>query len=198
MAIDNHFSVIRAKALNTYADLERMLAILFNKLLGADDEIKSYIVFSAIINYRSRRELLTRLMKQTYGDKYKAFFKTLMAHLAAVESDRNKIVHWIALTSHTGGKTFDPKTDINLHEHPNMYGDRTMSQKDIENFTERADFIRLLAFYFGVYLKYGNDMDEGGSWRNIFQQRVEYPPPTDHPLSQMRTKPQGWPPPSQA
>ena len=95
MSISDVFGIARATALNTYADLERMLAGLFSKLMDADER-KSYIVFATLINYRSRRELLMRLMKETYGDTYKLFFNSLMAQLAIVESDRNKIVRWIA------------------------------------------------------------------------------------------------------
>jgi hypothetical protein len=37
MAISDSFNIARATAINTYADLERTLALLFSKLLGADD-----------------------------------------------------------------------------------------------------------------------------------------------------------------
>ena len=35
----------------------------------------------------------------------------------------------IALTSHRGSKPVDPERDVNLHEHPNMYGDKGNVQK---------------------------------------------------------------------
>jgi hypothetical protein len=34
------------------------------------------------------------------------------------------------------------------------------------------------------------------TWREIFQQRVVYPPPGDHPLFQKPTEPTSQPPPS--
>jgi hypothetical protein len=182
MAIGDSFNIARATAINTVVcDLERMLALLFSKLLGANEQ-KSYIVFAALQNYRSRREILTRLMSETYGNRYKIFFKTLMAQLTNVESNRNKIVHWIVLTSRRGRKPIDPETDVNLHEHPNMYGDKKLSKKDVEAFTEYADFVRILVYY----LNYGSEIDEDGKWRQIFNQRVVYPPPKDHPILHRR------------
>ena len=53
-----------------------------------------------------------------------------------------------------------------------------------------ADFIRLLTYYFVLYLKFGAGMDDDGSWRKIFHKRVLYPPPKDHPLVLMRKKPE--------
>ena len=66
-------------------------------------------------------------MTETYGDTYKLFFKSLMDQQEKIDGPRNKVVHWIVLTSRRGGKPFDPETDINLHEHPNPYNRRTLS-----------------------------------------------------------------------
>jgi hypothetical protein len=188
MSISDGFSIARATALNAYADLEHMLAALFSKLMDADER-KSYILFATLINYRSRRELLMRLMRETYGDTYKVFFNSLMAKLAIVESDRNKIVHWIALIQRTR-KPVDPETDINLHGYPVMYGDKSMSKKDIENFTELAGFLGALIHKFVEYLKFGNEVDRDGKWRKVFQQKLEYPPAKSHPIVLMRKKSQ--------
>jgi hypothetical protein len=181
MTITDTFSIARATALNTYADLERKLALLFSKLMGANEQ-KSYIVFATLINYRTRRELLIRLMEETYGDTYQVFFKSLMAQLAMLESNRNKIVHWIALISHKKGKPADPETDVNLHEHPIMHGDKIMSKKDIERFTDQAAFVGALLHRFVEYLKFGSEVDGDGQWQIVFQQKVEYPPSKSHPI----------------
>jgi hypothetical protein len=72
----NEFNLARAKALSTYADLERYLAALFSTLIKSDIR-RGHLIFAAIGNYRTRRETLAKLMQIGYGDKYSTFFDSL-------------------------------------------------------------------------------------------------------------------------
>jgi hypothetical protein len=181
MSEGDPFNLARAKALITYADLERMLGRLFTKLLGTD-EAKAFIIFSKIIQHRTRRELLSELTTQTYGDQYKEFFNTLMNQQEKIDNTRNKVVHWIVETSHRGSEPVDPETDVNLH-HPHLHDRTPFTKKEIEAFTERTEFMRRLVYSFVVHLKHGSAMD--AEWRKVFQQPVRYPPPSDHPALRM-------------
>jgi hypothetical protein len=188
MSEGDAFNRARAKALNTYADLERMLGRLFTKLLSTD-EAKAYFIFSKIIHYQTRRELLTELMTLTYEDRYKEFFETLMKQQAKVDKTRNKVVHWIVETSQRGSEPVDPEKDVNLH-HPHLHDLPPFTKKQIEAFTERAEFVRRLVFSFVVYLKSGSKMDP--EWHEVFHKPVVYPPPKDHPAMRIFEGPERY------
>jgi hypothetical protein len=98
-----NFNLARAKALNAYARLEQHLAMLFTSLLGSDTR-KSYVVFSRLFVYRHRRQIFTDLLALSYGDTYAIFTKSLMKHLTKIEGERNKVVHWIAMTTWIGNQ----------------------------------------------------------------------------------------------
>jgi hypothetical protein len=183
----NEFALARAKALNTYADLERTLAALFSTLTKTDTR-RGYLIFAAIGNYRTRRETLSDLMTIGYGDKYSEFFDCFIERLQRVDEIRNRIVHWIVMTSHRGGEPFKSGRDVFLAESPDIFARGKLVKSDIVEFDKKADFLRLLIFYFDVYLKFGEKADAPGNdpsktpWSEIFRNRISYPPPPDHPL----------------
>jgi len=131
-------------------------------------------------------------MTETYGDTYKVFFKSLMGQQEKADSDRNNVVHWIVMTSHRGGKPVDPETDVALH-HIHLRDRAPFTKKDVEDFTEHADFLRLLVFYFVQYLMFGSKIDDKDEWRKVFQEKVVYPPPPNHPLVRMKATSSGPP-----
>jgi hypothetical protein len=185
----NEFNIKRSEAINAYAALEQSIANLFSTLLGANI-IKSYVVFSRIINVRSRNEILSELMRISYGDEYKTFFKSLLAELSKIDVTRNNIVHWILLTTHSD-QPFDTERDIAPHRHPNIFSEGRMLKPDVIEFRRRADFAARILEFFNSHLLFGDRPAPGGrkAWSEIFHQRVCYPPPKDHPLYYISTKP---------
>jgi hypothetical protein len=165
------FVIARAKAINTYAALEAMMAWLFSYLMKADER-KSYYVFSRLVAPREKRRVLSKLMQISYPGTYTIFFRSLMARIGELDTPRNKIVHWLAVNTASGGEQIE-----------------TLETEEMRQFTEKADFLRLVTYYFVVYLKNFKNLSterEWLSWREIFQQQCKHPPQMDHPLVLMR------------
>ena len=191
IAAQIEFHLARATALNAYAAYEHSLAHLFDALMAkgrADTQTiqRNYLVFAQILSYRHRRQMISDLIEMKHPGKYDIFVTSLMKKLARLESDRNKLVHWIVMVSQRGGEQFTPKRDIALHAHPDMFQGERIFLHEIHDFEKRSDFCRLLVFYFANHLRFGSvddfRADNKTTWSEIFRRRVEYPPPTDHPL----------------
>lgn len=183
LAALQEFHAARADAINTYAGLEQSLAMLFATLLQADIH-KSYIVFHQFINHRSRRKILSELMRLNFGDKYRIFFRSVIQLLENVDRTRNKVIHWIALVTATGGKPFNANKDIALFKHPDAFARGKLCRQQLLEFQKKSEFLRLLIFYFAIFLEHGDSIAPGGktNWGKIFSERAVYPPPQDHPL----------------
>jgi hypothetical protein len=191
------FSAARSKAINTFAGLEEYMAHLFATLMQADSK-KSYFVFSRLLMPRARRDVLSHLIELTYGSQFELFFSSLMKRIGELDIPRNRIVHWIAKETIPPQGQFAPPNNVFLCEHPDIFGRQKMFIAEIQKFTEKADFIGLVVFYFDIYLKHGRRPDAPGSpWPDIFQQRCTYPPPMEHPLVRLRKKQPDQPEPSQ-
>lgn len=181
----DHFALSRAKAINTYADMERSLALLFEVLLGVEIR-RAFIVFAAIQTMRDRMSVIKKLLNLEHGNKYDIFFESLAKKIDGMIRDRNRVVHWILLVRRVGGKNFEADKDIYLAEHPNMFSEGRFMRHEIDGFQRRAEFYRLLLFQFSLYIKY-EDIIEGDPdkipWRQVFQQPIIYPPEPNHPLA---------------
>jgi hypothetical protein len=89
-----------------------------------------------------------------------------------------------------------------LHEHPDMFAGGRMTEAELNDFSERAEFVAMLVYYFDLFIKFpasGVPIDVSGSipWRDIFRQPIRYPPPNDHPLRRIGKAPPTPPPPSE-
>jgi hypothetical protein len=178
------FSIARSKAINTYAALESMMALLFAHLMQADER-KSYFVFSRLIAPREKRKVVSKLMQLSYPNAHSIFFKSLMRRIGELDDPRNRIVHWMAINRAANGE----QIGVYLRDHPNIYSGELFEIKEINDFIEKTDFLQLALFYFTVYLKHLRNLStdpEWLSWREIFRQQCRYPPPMDHPLVLMR------------
>jgi hypothetical protein len=127
--------------MNTYAGLERNLALLFETLLGAHSR-KSFAVFAIILTPRGRLDIINTLLRLEHGDQYKVFFDSLSSKLDGISAVRNRIVHWILMQSITGGQPFSPRTDVFLSEHPDMYAGG--SSTNMRWMTSRAGVISIV------------------------------------------------------
>lgn len=107
------FYILRAASINAYASYEQSLAMLFNTLMGNHGNPigiqKSFLVFAQLFVYRTRRQMLTELVKKEHPERFDIFLKSLLKRLSKLDGDRNKVVHWIALVSTTGGKNLIQK-----------------------------------------------------------------------------------------
>lgn len=180
----DEFHLTRARALNAYAGLEQSLAILFSTL-NSKEIRESYAEFGKLFVTRSRIQRLSDLMRIEFENQHDLFFRSLLQHLSDLTKTRNRIVHWIVMVSTTGGKEFDPDRDVKLYEHPNIFGTSELSKSDLLEFENKAEFFRLLVFYFDFYLRNGDRIAPGGAmnWSQVFQRPAEYPPPGGHPLN---------------
>jgi len=182
----DEFAVARAHAINSYAELELYLALLFQRLLGAEAQ-KSFAVFASILNPRARLKMISTLLHLSCGDKFDTFFNSLAKKLERIETTRNKIAHWIELTSQTGGKKFNPERDIALHAHPNLFAGGRLYKHEMAYFQKQTRFYGLLLHRFSVIVEHPEALDIGDpdklSWRDIFSQEVSFPPAENHPLN---------------
>src|SRR3954447_24009194 len=94
MGAGQTLALTRAEAINKFAELEAMLALLFAVLMKAD-LAKSMAAFSAVQNTGARLKIIARLLLLTYDDRFTAFFRGLTRKIDALNVRRNKIVHWI-------------------------------------------------------------------------------------------------------
>src|SRR4051794_15024587 len=88
----DEFSLVRANAINAYANFELHLALLFEVLLGAGAE-KSFAVFGGLLNSRARLRIIERLMHLSCADKYDTFWDSLSSKLQKNDEFRNRVVH---------------------------------------------------------------------------------------------------------
>jgi len=183
------FDLTRARAINGYAEYEHHLGMLFQQLLGAEMQ-KSFAVFSSILNTQARGKLIFKLLNLSHGGDYDVFFESLLEKLSGLDPLRAKIAHWVVLVSRTGGEPFDTKKGVCLHRHPDLFAEDRMYKWDVEDFTRKADFYRLLVLSFYLHLKGSPDPGDPSKtpWREIFQNKVTYPPDSNHQLHRFLKK----------
>jgi hypothetical protein len=185
------FSVARAGAINAYAEFELYLAQLFETLLGSEPQ-KAFAVFASVRDSRARLSMIETLLRISYGEKYNVFFCSLSNKLQGLDAMRNRLAHWIVMQQTTGGKPFNPRIDIFLSEHPNIFAEGRMFVNDVEYFSKQAGFYGLLIFNFSIYLRAPSAFQvqpNRRTWHDIFLEEVSYPPPEDHPLHRSRKRP---------
>jgi hypothetical protein len=99
------------------------------------------------------------------------------------------------LNSRVGGRKFDPKKDICLHGHPNIYSGRKLYKHDITYFQQQAEFYSLIVFYFATFVKNPPFLENGDpskrQWRDIVCEEVSYPPAENHPLHRKKPSKRG-------
>jgi hypothetical protein len=171
-------TVGRGTAIQNYAALEHTLCMLMANLMGTSVQISS-VIFFRIINTRSRNKILDDLMKlRTTG--YEEYWKSLLKLIRKVDSTRNEIVHWTAVTN------INPPS-ISMTLRPPDFWNRDSATElgiaDLQEFSDKCNFInRSLAMFNVVVFNQGGTGH--GPWFEIFRQQAVYPPPSTHPLFQ--------------
>ncbi|TIL23667.1 MAG: hypothetical protein E5Y88_22335 [Mesorhizobium sp.] len=179
----DEFSIARSEAINEYARLESHLAMIFEAISGAEIQ-KAYAMFASFATNQARMSTLKQLLNLTHAEKYDNFFESLSVHLMGIGSTRNKIVHWIMVHSHTGGREFNSERDIYLASHPDIFSNKQFYKHEIQDFTKKVGFFADLTFRFATHLKHP-ELSRGNPdlrpWQEIFIEKISYPPPSNHP-----------------
>jgi hypothetical protein len=198
--IQEQFYILRAKAIEKYSELEQELCSYLAFFTGTEPLVAATIFFK-ITASRSRREILDKLKKQKVGVKYSLYWVGALELSGKLDEQRNQIVHW-AVTTVVRDSVLDPTIPkaISITLMPPPYwrwiGDpddpdapEEISAADMELFSRKCEFLRLALLNFRIFL--ADQMPSSGhaTWREIFQQRLVYPPIPDHPLYQRPIEP---------
>lgn len=181
------FDLARGRAISQYAHLEVTLCDVFS--IGFDTHEGTLVhhrrsqhaifVFYKIMNSRSRNEILRRVVAEKVLLSSELFRKTLFTELRNLDEFRNKLAHWeVNQSVGSDGKNrhflVPPRRGI-----------------EAECYAPSEIFDWLVRVQFSVYLfnllRYsatGNFPEWASQYscEQIFQQRVVYPPVSDHPL----------------
>lgn len=189
---DSSFQLSRANAIHAYAYLEQALCRLFAFLAQVDNRTAG-IVFFKVVNTRSRLAILDQLMRYRRGDEHRTFFNSLMKNLPKLDTDRNKVIHWLPVIT-----IYDDRVSV-LLQHPD-FSDSTDNQSPIDE-AELNVFARNCTAYgraIHLFTSHLLGEEQVAPWQHIFQLRFPYPLPEDHPIFQIREAPATPPESSQA
>lgn len=176
------FNVGRAVAIQNYAAIEHSLCFFMAHLMGTSAQVSS-IIFFRIINTKSRNKILEDLIKMKIPS-YLEYWKSMLKLIRKLDTKRNEIVHWTAMT-HLG-----PSITMTLKppDFWNRTGDAEVTISDMREFAETCNFVSRSINMFNIVIFQGGSSQQE-SWLQIFQQQVIYPPPDNHLLSPKRPKP---------
>jgi hypothetical protein len=193
-ARDIKFKILRAQAIENYANVEQSLASLFSALLGTTPD-KGGVVFFRITNASSRNKIISALLKKSQGDKYNPVWHGekgvdgLLLLIRNLDQSRNEIVHW-HMVQKIYAKEDGSITRIPALRPPNFW-DRNPATPEIDepillDFIAKADFVYRALNILHVLITEVNLAVWNAEipWQQIFSQPIAYPPPDTHPLSQ--------------
>jgi hypothetical protein len=178
----------RAKAIQSYANLEQALCRLFAMLAGTQLNVAG-IIFFKITSSQARLDIIEKLWKLRFYHDYNLFRNSLIKGLKPIDTKRNEIVHW----NMVGRQKLDingglSETDLTLRpptfwtHHP---GNIELNESDLYEFYKKCRFYtRIISIFDGIIRNSVTNMTSGeiDSWREIFQQELIYPPPEGTPL----------------
>ncbi len=181
-ASDARLLVARSIAIQSYANLEQSLCLLFAHLSDTNHQVAGTIFFR-LTNSNSRLAILDKLMRMKHGGDHRLFFNSLIAMLKPMDGRRNEIVHWHQsaniLVSDDGALV----TDLVLTP-PNFWiadeNTPEITVEVLEDFDVKCDFVgRLITVFTMTELAKASPMQP--AWLGIFEQPLAYPPPDGHP-----------------
>ncbi|MEX0954615.1 MAG: hypothetical protein WDZ83_05315 [Rhizobiaceae bacterium] len=200
------FLILRAKAIDQYAQMESSLSILYSVLLKTDMDTAA-IVFFRIANTRARNRIAEELLKKRFRDRFSHYWfgipstpnkRGLMTLINDLDAQRNEIVHWHVMT------TINTDTDARTTTltPPNFWADGRGKAKTIEHlaaFLGKASFVsQSIMMFCAHHGSFENPVPLTDAWRDIYQRPCVYPPPNNHPLSPTNEAPQTPPQSSEA
>ena len=175
----------RASALQSYAQLELSLAILFSVLLGTTHDLGG-LVFFRITNTHARNRILDDLVTKRHGVSYNKFWKSAISLVRALDQRRNEIVHWHMINNINLDLEEKEASSLSLSPPTGwaIGSSAKLSELDLTEFIKKCDFVsRLITMFMLVVSGQMPAAEIQGIWHDIFQQQVVYPSPDSHPLS---------------
>lgn len=185
---EDTFWAIRAKAIQSYANLEQALSRLFAGLSETKMDIAGIIFFR--IGARARNTILEKLFKKKFMTEFNLFRNSLFDQLGPIDAERNEIVHWNVVNQVGRDEHGVPAANVTLMPPTFWSGDGNTPIKDknaLLEFTAKCNFYARLLNMFCVttgLIAAATPISEAdkGPWLDIFAQRITYPPPSTHPL----------------
>jgi hypothetical protein len=199
---DNRFWAVRAMAIQSYALFEQALGDLFAGLSDTNPIVAGIIFFR--LNASTRSPILEKLFRHKFHSQYNLFRNSLIKALRPLEGERNEIVHW-NVTNQITPNDDGTMTGTLYLEAPSLWTPdenvRRWGIDDLRAFQPKCAFFAGVVRMFSsivIYRRefYGFPPNFSDAWRDIFQQPLVYPPPTDHPLCARLQRPDTPPPPS--
>ena len=180
-ADEDAFWALRAKAIQSYANLEQSLFRLFTTLTEMDEELSS-IVFVRLTSAHARNSVIEKLFQKKHGTDFNLFRNSLIDQLQPINVERNEIVHWNTVTR-ASGRGFEA---LVLMPPGKWATDSVMRDSDaLAAFLLKCKFYGRLINMFTMVVMHPEfsipDADRM-TWLSIFSQPIRYPPPMDHPL----------------
>jgi hypothetical protein len=185
----------RGKAIQSYAMLEQSLSLLLADLGNMSPDAAS-IIFYRISNTDSRSKILEKLLRKKHGNQFNLFWNAYFTELRQINIKRNEIVHWLCAMNVKINTQNMMIIGITLI-HPSSLGNKEppnqITSNHLLDFAAKCDvFARLCAMFCGVTSgRFAGDAAK--PWLDIFQQRLVYPLPADHPLNQTPVTPDSQP-----
>jgi hypothetical protein len=195
-AAEIDFWVQRAKAIQTYANLEQGLCEVFS-YVGEIPLEAAGIVFFKISSAQARNSILDKLQRRKFQGRYNLFWNSFIEALRPIDIKRNEIVHWNTINN----IVFDPvttETNAEFHLKPPTYwfgfdpNAPAVKKDNLIAFGLQCGFYATLAKTFALAMqpnRWLGPENERLAWLDIFSQPVIYPPPEGHPLFPRHTTP---------
>jgi hypothetical protein len=189
----NRLASLRGKAIAEFASLEHILCLLFADFTGISEKAASIIFFEALSVNKNTAKVFKAMLKLKHGETYSVFWNSLEKRIAELVSIRNEIVHHTAW-----GVAFDDgQANIGLMPPTGLYSVtafekatkervKWLSEKGLSDFIEKCSFMWGVCYAFHRFLSpypySGDDPAKQPPWPEIFQRRVDYPAPKNHPV----------------
>jgi len=187
VAAAQELQLARAKAIQSYADVEQVLCELFCYLSDTNPAVAGTIYFK-ITTSRTRLDILDRLMRLKHKSTYNLFVNSVIKMAGVIEKNRNAIIHWNMLGVGGEGTKGHPEFREMALFPPNFWtiDENTPSYtiNHLNDFKAQCDFLRMAVRYFVDMLNNREILGRAPIDAAIFQQALEYPPPATHPLAQ--------------
>lgn len=187
-AAQSEFWAVRGKAIHAYAGLEQSLAQLFSAISSVTPKVGGIIFFR--IGAAVRRTIIEELFRAKFKDEYNLWRNSLFKCLPAIDTERNRIVHW-NVVNNVGTDEHNRTTSKLTLKSPAYWTDPTGHAEDVQ---QMIDFSRKCRFYGSMcsmfpvvtidgYLEHPVTDQDKAPWLEIYSKPIEYPPPPDHLLA---------------
>ncbi|MBI1236533.1 MAG: hypothetical protein GC188_07595 [Alphaproteobacteria bacterium] len=178
---------LRGLAIGYYANIEQSLASLLTYLMRVEHKVGGLIFFS-VVNTRSRRRIINKLLNMRLGDAAKPFRRFMDNELNFLDGKRNEIVHWAPVNKISGNHRIGiDKPDSVALSPPNLSesigNSIEVTDADIVEFVNRCEFLHRAINIF-VFLHFQEEPDDASlnTLREKYEQPWSYPPAEGHPL----------------